>query len=445
MSSPGTLLQLVARGRQDVYLTDNPQFTFFKHVYRRYTPFAMESIPIEFDGTPDFGKRISCLIPRKGDLFYTVYVEVTLPPLPQSASVEDVDNLNYWVNDIGHALIQDVSIEIGEREVDKHTGEWLRIWSELITPASKRDGFNQLVGHWDVYPPTASVYDVSGSLTLSIPLRFWFCNNVGSALPLIALQASPIRIVLNLRPFNDLWWSAALVTAVDAAVTCSPALPCSAAQPTIQPVSISQIQLYGEYIFLDKAERQRFAATSHEYLIEQLQYTPPQSVPCNVSTANVNLMFNHPCKAFYWVLQEDRFQQMNEWFNYSNLEYSEITGVDINIPLLNSDLLSSAVIRLEGNDRFYPRDYRYFRIQQPYQYHTAIPAYPLFVYMYSFSLRPEEDQPSGSINCSRFNNITLNLTFNPVNVSQNRTVRVYTQNYNVLRIIGGLGGVAFIA
>ena len=440
MSSPATLLQLVARGKQDVYLTDNPQFTFFKHVYRRYTPFAIESIPIEFDGTPDFGKRISCLIPRKGDLLHTLYLEVTLPPLIQAAGASDLDTYSYWVNNIGHALIQDVSIEIGEREIDKHTGEWLHIWSTLTTPSSKQDGFNQLVGNWEVYPP-ASSYDLSGALTLSIPLRFWFCNSVGAALPLIALQASPIRVVLNLRPFSGLWWSLPFASAVNAATTCAPSSqPCT---PQIPTVSLQQIRLFGDYLFLEKEERKRFAGSAHEYLIEQLQYTPPQSVPCNVSTAQVNLMFNHPCKEFFWVVQQDRLAQMNEWFNYSNKVYASVGTIDTTVPL--SDLLSSGLIRLDGNDRFYPRDYRYFRIQQPYQYHTTIPKEPSYIYMYSFSLRPEDEQPSGSINCSRFNNITLNLTFDADNLAQNRTVRVYTKNYNILRIIGGLGGVAFIA
>jgi hypothetical protein len=197
------LLQLVARGRQDVYLTSNPQFTFFKHVYRRYTQFSMESIPIDFDGNTDFGRRITVVIPRYADLLSSLYIEVDLPALPQTTG----PHINYWVNDIGHALITDVSIEIGDKEVDKHTGEWLQIWTELTTPAEKRDGFNSMIGHWNEFPP--NIYDVSGGLTLTIPLRFWFCNTIGAALPLIALQAHPVRIIMHITPFQDLWWSTA--------------------------------------------------------------------------------------------------------------------------------------------------------------------------------------------------------------------------------------------
>ena len=127
------LLQLVARGKQDVYLTSNPQLTFFKHVYRRYTQFAMESIPIDFDGNTDFGRRVTVVIPRYAELLSSLFIEVDLPPLPQTEG----QPINYWVNDIGYALITDVSIEIGDKEIDKHTGQWLNIWAELTTPSEK--------------------------------------------------------------------------------------------------------------------------------------------------------------------------------------------------------------------------------------------------------------------------------------------------------------------
>jgi len=324
-----TLLQLVARGRQDAYLTSNPQFTFFKQVYRRYTPYAVESIPIEFDGTPDFGKRISVLIPRKAELLSSLYLEITLPPLLQ----EEGTPTNYWVNNIGHALIQDVSIEIGDQEIDKQTGEWLHIWGELTTPAEHRDGYNEMVGHWNVFPPLAG-YDITKRLKLTIPLRFWFCNTIGAALPLIALQAHPVRLILHIRPFQQCFWNMDLSGG-------TPGTPC----PTIPPVSISRFQLYGDYVFLDKPERDRFAAVEHEYLIEQLQISPPQSVAAGIIKINSKLIFNHCCKEFIWVLQEMRMRTAHEWFNYSNR--LESNGGD---PWADDDLLSSAILRLDGYD-----------------------------------------------------------------------------------------------
>jgi hypothetical protein len=394
--------------------------TFFKQVYRRYTPFAIESIPIEFDGTPDFGRRISTIIPRKADLLSSLFLEVDLPVIPYL----DGDAPVYWANDIGHAMIESVSVEIGDKEIDKHTGEWLQIWSSLTTTAEKRDGFAEMTGHWEVYPPASPV----GS-KLIIPLRFWFCDAIGEALPLIALQAHPVRVIVQLRKFQELWWSENLPIP-------TPGQAC----PQIPPVAPTRVQLYGDYVFLDTDERRRFAAASHEYLITQLQYTPVQSIPVNVTTANVPLVFNHACKEFIWVIQQDRMRAAREWFNFSNK--LEANGGEAGV--VAEDQMDSAIIRLDGYERFQRRGARYFRITQPYQRHTAVPND--FIYLYSFSLRPEDEQPSGSINCSKIDDIQLGLTMTntPQMVQYDRTVVVYATNYNVLRIVGGLGGLAFI-
>ena len=413
------LLQLVARGKQDVYLTSNPQLTFFKHVYRRYTQFAMESIPIDFDGNTDFGRRVTVVIPRYAELLSSLFIEVDLPPLPQTEG----QPINYWVNDIGYALITDVSIEIGDKEIDKHTGQWLNIWAELTTPSEKRDGYNEMIGHWDLYPPNA--YDVSGGISLTIPLRFWFCNTIGAALPLIALQAHPVRIIMHITPFQNLWWSTATSTVPDA--------PC----PSINPVSITRFQMFGDYIYLDKDERERFAAVEHEYLIDQLQISPIQSIPAGSSKISNSLYFNHCCKEFIWVVQQIRMTTAHEWFNYSTA--LENNGGEPG----RTDLLATAILRLDGYDRFYVRNAPYFRLTQPYRHHTVVP--DRFIYLYSFSIKPEDEQPTGTLNCSKIDDINLGLTFNPSYISQERTLQVFATNYNVLRIVGGLGGLAFMA
>jgi hypothetical protein len=417
------LLQLVARGRQDVYLTSNPQFTFFKHVYRRYTQFSMESIPIDFDGNTDFGRRVTVVIPRYADLLSSLYIEVDLPPLPQTEG----QPTNYWVNDIGYAMITDVSIEIGDKEIDKHTGQWLNIWAELTTPAEKRDGYNEMIGHWNNYPPVG--YDVSGTLSLTIPLRFWFCNTIGAALPLIALQAHPVRLIMHITPFQNLWWSTATPTVPDA--------PC----PSINPVSITRFQMFGDYIYLGKDERERFAATEHEYLIDQLQISPIQSIPSGISKLSVPLFFNLCCKEFIWVVQQTRMTNAHEWFNYSTALQNN--GGEPFVP--TTDLLGTAILRLDGYDRFYVRNAPYFRLTQPFQHHTVVPTAPTFIYLYSFSIKPEEEQPTGTLNCSKIDDINLGVTFNPQFLNQDRTLQMYATNYNVLRIVGGLGGLAFMA
>ena len=419
------LLQLVARGRQDAYLTSNPQFTFFKHVYRRYTPFAMESMPIDFDGYTNFGQRVSTVIPRYADLLSSLFIEVDLPGQPDPANPT-----YWWVNDIGNALISDISVEIGEKEIDKHTGEWLNIWGELTVPADKRNGYNEMIGHWNIYPPFPS-QTAPPPLHLTIPLRFWFCNTIGAALPLIALQAHPVRIIIHIRPLQELVWMPGLV----------PGVVC----PSVTPITIPRFQMFGDYIYLDTEERRRFASAEHEYLIEQLQISPPQTIVTGTSSLTLPLYFNHCCKEFIWVIQQNKMQALREWFNYSSCEFAN--GGQIGC--LTQDLLNTAVLRLDGSNRFYARNATYFRLTQPFQHHTTVPTPPTYIYLYSFSIKPEEIQPTGSLNCSKIDDITLSMTFNPNTISaddgQGSTIRVYATNYNVLRIIGGLGGLAFIA
>jgi hypothetical protein len=414
MVGQGGLLQLVATGKQDVFLTGNPQMTWFKMVYRRYTNFAIESQPMYFDGTPDFGKRITCLVPRRGDLLSQVVLEVTLPAL----QLMDGTPVSY-VNSVGHALIQEITLEIGEQEIDRQSGEWMEIWSNFTTTKDKQTAFNNMIGKVDGYsPPT-----LFGPLKLYIPLRFWFCRNPGLALPLIALQYHPIRINLTIRPLNQLFFSQALTTPL-----------CPTLQ--VKPASITDLMLWGDYTYLDVEERRRFVSATHEYLIEQIQYTSPIPIAPGATSGSLRFEFNHPIRELFWYVQRDDMARYHEYFNYSSLGTFEIgTRVDI---------LQDAVLQLDGFDRFQVRDAGYFRLLQPWQYHTVVPE-ENFLYSYSFALRPEDAQPSGSMNASRMDSMVLQINLNPVLVNAIGTLhtRIYGTNHNVLRIADGFGGVLF--
>lgn len=418
MPGQGGLLQLVAHGKQDVFLTGNPQMTWFKMVYRRYTNFAVESQPMYFDGTPDFGKRITCLVPRRGDLLSQIVLEVTLPAITLTTG----DPVSY-VNSIGHALIQEITIEVGEQEIDRQNGEWMEIWSSYTTPTDKQTGFNNMIGKTDGYSPP----NLFGPQKLYIPLRFWFCRNPGLALPLIALQYHPVRINLTLRPLNQLFFSPGLATAA-----------CTNLEVT--PVSISDLMLWGDYIYLDVEERRRFVSTTHEYLIEQVQYTPPIPVAPGATSATVRMEFNHPIRELFWYIQRDDMIRYHEYFNYSSLGLYDLGT--------RQDILQDAVLQLDGFDRFQLRDAGYFRLVQPWQYHTVIPE-DFFVYSYSFALNPESVQPNGSMNASRMDSIVLQLNLVPGVLSNTQTppgnlhARVYAINHNVFRIADGFGGVLF--
>lgn len=411
----GGLLQLVATGRQDIYLTGNPQTTYFKQVYRRHTNFSVESCRIDFDGSTDFGKLIVATIPRKGDLLNTLVIEVSLPKISQSTP-GSIDTS--WVNGIGHAMIDYISLEIGGKEIDRQYGEFLHLMSEFQIDASKRNGYYNMIGYQDAFTEEAQ----PGPLKLYIPLRFWFCNSVGLSLPLLALQAHPVRIYVKLRPLQQLFYRD--ISVIDANQSVS---------PVVNPLSFV---MWGDYINLDTDERRRFTSSKHEYLIEQCQIQKKTAINASASILNITLDFNNPLKELIWVVQQDRMLQSNEWFNYTNrLLIEQHVTLD--------DQISNVVLRIDGYDRFEARDASYFRLVQPFQHHTRIP--DDYIYNYCFSLAPEAAQPMGSMNASRIDTIVLSMNMNPNIIRYNAGVTVYATNYNVFRIAAGLGGVLFTA
>jgi hypothetical protein len=350
----GGLLQLVAYGAQDVYLTGNPQITFFKVVYRRHTNFSIESIVQSFNGNPTAGSRVTCQISRNGDLVHKLYLE-----LDGSFSKED----GAGKPGIGHAAIDKVELEIGGQLIDRQYGDWMHIWNELTLPEGKKTGFEEMINK-------------TGS-KLYVPLEFWFCRNVGLALPLIALQYHEVKVNIEFK----------------------------------ESTGLTGATLYADYIFLDTDERRRFAQLSHEYLIEQVQFTGQEQV--DMSKA-VKMSFNHPVKELIWRVQadDDTYKTVN-----------------------------SAKLMLNGNDRFSQRDGTYFTLVQPYQHHTNIPASIHGIHVYSFALKPEEHQPSGTLNMSRID--TASLQIDNTSGTDGDVMRLYAVNYNVLRILSGMGGLAY--
>lgn len=423
MTQGGGLLQLVAKGKQDVFLTGNPQVTWFKMVYRRYTSFSIEQQIIPFDSQADFGRRITVLIPRKGDLLGALWLEINLPAITDSITGERLS----YSNSVAHSLIQEVSIEIGSQEIDKQTGEWMELWSNLTVPNDKVDGWNSMIGKTlsaNYGNAPSSSINKYGPIQLYVPLRFWFCKNPGLYLPLLALQHHPIRINISLRPLQQLF------------IYETPGQdPCD---QTVAPASIINMTMYGDFVHLDTEERRRFVANSHEYLIEQIQYTPPISIDKTATTIQVPMEFNHPIRELFWVVQRSAAVAAHQWFNYTNLALGETSTQGV------QNLITTALLRIDGYDRFDIRNADYFRLVQPFQYHTTIPIND-YIYTYSFAIKPEDIQPSGSLNASRIDNINLQLEMN-TNVLPPRgpaTVRVYGLNHNILRIVDGFGGLLF--
>jgi hypothetical protein len=393
----GGLMQLVAYGAQDAYLSGNPQITFFKVVYRRHTNFALESIEQTFTGTPDFGRRATCNISRNGDLIHKVYLQVDLPALTASTG-----GTVTWNSQVGHALIEEVEIEIGGQKIDKHYGDWLAIWNELSQTSAHIDGYDKMIGNTTTFVPTTPGLTVPGG-TLYIPLQFWFCNSPGLALPLIALQYHEVKLNIVFARREALYTLSSGATLVG--------------NPTL-----GQASFYVDYIYLDTDERKQFAQVQHEYLIEQLQYTGSEGIAS--TSFKSKLSFNHPCKELVWVVQPVANVASGNIFDYSNGS--------------GGNQMVDAKLLLNGSDRFSTRKADYFNLVQPYQHHTRTPA--VGIYVYSFALTPEQHQPSGSVNMSRIDNCTLQLTLANSNPS---TLRVYVKSYNVLRLTSGMGGLAY--
>ena len=418
----GGLLQLVAYGAQDVYLTGNPQITFFKVVYRRHTNFAMEAIQQTFNGNVGYGNTVTCQISRNGDLINRMYLQVSVP---KKTTANTTDS---YVNYLGLRLIKSVVIEIGGQQIDKHYSDWLYIWNELSLPIGKKYAYQTMVG---------ADKDILSNkdTTLYIPLEFWFCRNVGLSLPLIALQYHEVKVKIEFEQKSN-----CVITG-----TTNGNIP-----------NITNASLWVDYIFLDTDERRRFAQLSHEYLIEQLQFTGSETL--NTGTNRIKLNFNHPCKELIWVAKSKGTYKCDRWYDYNlyNASIGElismsptsnyILGVDPESASFKNPL-KSAILQLNGNDRFAVREGLYFTHVQPYQHHTNVPVNnPINVY--SFALKPEEHQPSGTLNMSRIDTATLMIEAEDLGTTLSTNysydgINIYAVNYNVLRILSGMGGLAY--
>jgi len=568
----GGLMQLVAYGAQDVYLTGNPQITFFKVTYRRHTNFSMESIEQTFNGMCDFGRRVQCTIARNGDLAYRTYFQVTLPEINQGDAGGAKKLFARWLDFPGEHMINMVEVEIGGQRIDRQYGDYMHIWNQLTSTAEQESGYHKMVGQTtqltyltdpnfaDVNAPCASgapcntcaPRNALPETTLYVPLQFWFCRNPGLALPLIALQYHEVKINLEVRPLDECLWAvygtassadgtaAASYNAKDYTMKCADGTSNKAGGAYTK--SLVAASLYVDYVFLDTDERRRMAQNPHEYLIEQLQFTGDESV--GSSSNKIKLNFNHPCKELVFVVQKDThvdycssFQCGStlysilgaQPFNYTdcidavpNAQHafsgpaggaggsSEVINAEdlftdpgafaaaaasggVNLPwpasrynaagvsgsattpanplggrasgftsstvsdagsfVLAETALNlhcwgvnpvvTAKLQLNGQDRFSEREGSYFDTVQPYQHHTRAPDTGINVY--SFALRPEEHQPSGTCNFSRIDNATLQLVLSNETVGGEATakVRVYATNYNVLRVMSGMGGLAY--
>ena len=414
----GGLMQLVAYGAQDVYLTGNPKVTFFQAVYRRHTNFAMENIEQTINGTAAASGRVSVTVARNGDLVADMYVEME-SEISLSLSDGGVNPSNEWV---AERAIKDVELSIGGQRIDKHYQTWWRLYSELYLDNSKKTTWGKMTTGID----GAKVY---------LPLIFFFNRNPGLALPLIALQYHEVRLDFDLTSdFTEY----------------------------IRP---SSFKVFANYIYLDTEERRRFAQKGHEYLIEQVQHTGTDTLASGSNQKR--LSFNHPVKELVWCLSQSTKDHNNLW-NFTrnatveaSTNLTNATGAASTLATLDFDAgncpkllavqttttawdedvcsnMTDMKLVLNGQDRFKEQGSKYFNAVQPYNHHSGSPMPG--IYSYSFALKPEEHQPTGTCNFSRIDNAQVAIT---AGAGTNVTLNMFAVNYNVLRIQSGMGGLAF--
>ena len=445
----GGLLQLVAYGAQDAYLSGNPHITFWKILYKRHTNFAMEAFRVNFTGAPAYGQRIVAVVNRNADLIWKTYVEVTLPDTSAVPGGDESD-VNWSAGAqrrLGYLLLQQIEVEIGGQIIDRHYGEWLYLWETLTADFDTAMKLDNLVGgQYSGQPSNLTTADACGGRpkVLYIPLQFWFNRNPGLALPLIALQYHEVRFNITL---ND------AVNLVSGTGGTAAGQPGSLTVQAARLPPLTHMALYLDYIYLDVEERRRFAQESHEYLIEQLQFEGQQQITS--ASERIDLTLNHPVKELIWVFQDARKTDCGSTTTIT-AGYTQ--------PFSYNDIVNRCRLQINGQDRFSERYGDYFWKVQPYQHHTggaygrafttASEIYsrtsPNPINVYSFALQPEEHQPSGTCNFSRIDNATLvfdSITAVTAGSFPSKAFpynfRLYAVNYNILRIMSGMGGLAY--
>ena len=468
----GALMQLVAYGASDVYLTGDPKVTFFQTAYKRHTNFAMETVQQTVAGALNPGGLTSVTLSRSGDLVGDMFV--VLQPTPSSSSNLTTNNSVADMAWVAERAFSSVEVFIGGQSIDKHYQLWYRLYAEVFLNDTKKQNYGKL----------ASCPSPNNSITspsyVYLPLMFWFNRNPGLYLPLIALQYHEVRIDFSISPQYASYFGT------------------------------NPFDVWANYVYLDTTERDAFAKKPAEYLIEQVQHVNADPVgSTNENTPSIiRMQYNHPVKELVWCFQNPApSTNPNSLWNFSSnvsnvnvtVDPSKLAGsqapfspahvgspalyvpapfatplymtglsnvttgntisvqsnvisgnvfwVESGIPVLSSNAtygqevgpMHQAKIILNGTDRFVPQYGKYFNQYQPYVYHSGVP-YP-GIYVYSFALKPEELQPSGTCNFSRIDmaQIAVNLKTGIPALNQ----QMFAVNYNILRIQSGLGGVAF--
>ena len=454
----GGLMALLAVGPQDQYVSQSPEMTYWRQIYKRHTNFAMESIRQTFMTAPVLNNTLNqftCRIGRYGDLLGQVFLSVELPDIYSDS------NLRFrWVNNIGCMLLSRYYVDIDTQRIDERWGEFMDIWNELTHTTDKKQAFNRMSGNtedvvdpkslqrkvtinnnnlsYTFYPVAVAGQPSIKGRRIYIPLDFWFTKSNVLALPLVGLQYQNIDITVEMRPITDLYqvWDTAESTNGG---YISP-VEYMARYPGVD-ASISAFTKYGgggpsmvylnsflecNYIYLDNIERNYVAVTNTDYLVERVYRNEGGSIK---NTGVLDLTVSNPIKEIVFVLRRSDATVYNDWSNYTGSQPATDAAV----------IVDSAKIMFNGSDYIDVKDASYFNLLQPYQYHTGCPR--AGIYSYSFALFPEKVQPSGSFNATMINKVQLYMTLTDTTTQYDTFV--YSVYYNMFRVISGSGAMVF--
>lgn len=402
-------LQIISRGGEDVYLTGNPNFTYFKAVYKKHTMFSIQKMEVCNSTNVNFGSSVRFTIGKNGDLLKNLFLELRIKGLKQ-----DQGGASYvgYTNSFFTSLVEHIDLYINNQRIDRIEGTFIDIYNELFLEQGKRLGHDNMIGKYE----NASAIQfnaIEDEYTYYLPIPFWFGENVGNALPLIALQYSDIYIIVKLREEREI---------IKSDVELSTIL-----NKEGNKLKIDNLRLYGNYVNLDTEERQLFAEKNHTYIITQHQVNK-DTVSSVANEKTINLTFKHTIKYITWVVRNKviiNTKTGNEWANYS----------------LDSGLnpILTASFRINGLDHVERSDGDYYVKMIPYESFKNSPR--KYIHSYTFALNPTDWQPSGHFNFSKVDKKELSLILR--NNTEEQEILVYAENYNVLMITSGLAGLAF--
>ena len=466
-ASSGALTELAAVGALNAYTSINPEKTFFAQLYRRHTNFAIAESDLQLTNAPigsawgAFTARST--IQRMGDLLEWLFLKVKLEKLglDTSGSPTDADSPGllldpvntriFWTNAVGHAMINEVCLEIGGQVVDTWTGEFLQVWERYTGKPGKY--LQEMIGQFDSEEDLRDF--AAQDRTLYIPLPFYFCRERSLHLPLIALQYHEVALKVCVRARSDL---ICRFSGGQSEGTVDHDTDPLTEEIFVRdaPIDLSLVTggklldaaITSRYVYLDTMERRIMAQQPHEFLITQVQ-RHEESCPANTASKQVTLHFNHPVRQMWWLYQEDRQLDSTQcrYFNYGVELVDSLPHLDPSAVQPLIDPIASVSLCLNGHDRIASRDSLYFRTAIPWIHSTNIP--DRFIYSYSFALHPENgDYPSGDLNLSRIDNVVMKFTMaKPDSASTGLPnagkLRVYAMNHQVSKIAGGMHALRF--